>query len=467
MDPQPPTASDSSRLFPASKPRRIRGHLLVVDDEPFVLQLITLQAEKLSYQVSTATGGPAALALMAGSGPGGERRFDLLLTDILMPEMDGLSFMVEAKKRQPDLEVIVISGQHEIKTAVEAMKLGASNYLQKPFSRQKLEIALHKGMEQVRLHRELREQQEALSSSHRELEDYRRHLEQLVAERTKELASANRQLRADIKARKLAEQEAEERRRQLIEADKMASLGILVAGVAHEINNPNNFIGLNAPILRRIWRDILPILSDYHQRHGEFTVAGLPFSEMQGHVPELLEGISSGSERITRIVSNLNDYARQSTADMDQLFDLNQVTRAALALLASPLKKATHNLEVQLAAELPPLRGNFHRAEQVAVNLLQNAYQALDSPTAAIRVYTAAENGRVVLGVVDQGKGIESRDLQRITDPFFTTKRDSGGTGLGLSISTGIMEEHGGRLEFSSSPGRGTTARAIFPRPPG
>ncbi len=467
MKSHPPTPGGASALFPTTnKARKSRGRLLVVDDEPFVLQLITLQAEKLAYQVSTATSGPAALATMAGSGPGQECHFDLLLTDILMPEMDGLSFMVEARKRQPDLEVIVISGQHEIKTAVEAMKLGASNYLQKPFSRQELEIALHKGMEQVRLQRELRGQQEALTRSNRELEDYRRQLERLVEERTGELAAANRKLRADIKARKLAEREAEERRQQLIEADKMASLGILVAGVAHEINNPNNFIGLNAPILKRIWQDIKPILVEYHQLHGDFTVAGLPFSEMRGHVPELLEGISSGSERITRIVSNLNDYARQSTADMNQLFDLNQVARAALALLASPLKKATYNLEVQLAAELPPLRGNFHRAEQVAVNLLQNACQSLDSPAAAIRIYTATENGQVILGVIDQGKGIESRDLKRITDPFFTTKRDSGGTGLGLSISAGIMEEHGGRLEFASSPGCGTTARAIFPRPP-
>ncbi|MFH7319109.1 response regulator [Desulfurivibrio sp. D14AmB] len=446
-----------------SKAAPKRGQLLVVDDEPFVLQLISIQAKKLRYQVCTATSGREALEIINGTGATPGRRFDLLLTDILMPGMDGLTFMAEARRRQPDLEVIVISGQHEIKTAVEAMRLGASNYLQKPFSRQELEIALDKGMEQVRLQRELRESQEKLASSTRKLDEYRRHLEQLVEERTAELAAANRKLRADIRARKLAEKEAEERRRQLIEADKMASLGILVAGVAHEINNPNNFIAMNAPILRRIWLDIKPILQDYRRTHGEFQMSGLPYSKMAEHVPELLEGIASGAERITKIVRNLNDYARQSAANMNQLFDLNQVVQAALTLLASPLKQATHHLEVDLAESLPPVRGNFQRAEQVAVNLLQNACQALAAPTAAIQVQTTNEDGLIILQVRDQGRGIPTRDLKRIQDPFFTTRRDSGGTGLGLSISAGIMEEHGGRLVFSSQPGQGTTARALFP----
>lgn len=440
-----------------------RGQLLVVDDEPFVLQLIVIHAKKLRYQVCAVTSARAALDIMSGAGGTPRQHFDLLLTDILMPSMDGLTFMAEARKLQPDLEVIVISGQHEIKTAVEAMRRGASNYLQKPFSSHELEIALGKGMEQVRLHRELRESQEQLARSSRKLDEYRRHLEQLVEERTAELAATNRKLRADIRARKLAEKEAEERRRQLIEADKMASLGILVAGVAHEINNPNNFIVMNVPILRRIWHDIQPILQQHQATHGEFQMAGMPFAKMQEYVPELLEGIGSGAERITRIVRNLNDYARQSAANMSQLFDLNQVVHAALTLLASPLKQATHHLEIDLASSLPPVRGNFQRAEQVAVNLLQNACQALRTPTSKIQVRTTVDEGQVILVVSDQGVGIPNRDLKRIQDPFFTTKRDSGGTGLGLSISAGIMEEHGGRLDFSSTPGCGTTVRALFP----
>ena len=435
------------------------GLVMAVDDDPLVLQLIYLQATKLGYRVVTAENAVQALKILD------KQRFDLLLTDILMPKMDGLSFMVEARRIQPDQEVIVISGQHEIKTVVAAMKQGAANYLQKPFSRQELEIALDKGMEQVRLRRRLRENQAALARSHRELEDYRRHLERLVEARTAELEEANRRLQEDIKARRLAEKEAEQRRRQLVEADKLASLGTLVAGVAHEINNPNNFIALNAPLLHRAWSDILPVLDRCLQREGDFQVAGLPFSEMRGHIPELLSGINSGSERITKIISNLNEYARQSAADMNQVFDLNQVVQAALTLLASPLKKCTHNLRVELAEELPRLKGNFQRVEQVVVNLLQNACQALPSPAAGITVRSelSLDASHIVLIVQDQGSGISLQSLQRIQDPFYTTKRDSGGTGLGLSISAGIMEEHGGRLDFTSQPGKGTTARAIFP----
>ncbi|MFA6500047.1 MAG: ATP-binding protein, partial [Desulfurivibrionaceae bacterium] len=262
-----------------------------------------------------------------------------------------------------------------------------------------------------------------------------------------------------------AEKEAEQRRQQLIEADKMVSLGILVAGVAHEINNPNNFITMNAPILHRAWEDFLPILEAHYQEHGDFPVAGIPFSEMREHIPELFSGILDGSERIRKIVFNLRDYARQGISDMNQDIDLNTALRAALVLLANPLKKATDHLSIHYGEELPPVRGNFQRAEQVIINLLQNAYQSLASPNKHLTVSTGQEpkTSTVFVEIADQGCGISQKNLKRILDPFFTTKRDGGGSGLGLSISAGIMEEHGGRLKFDSQPGKGTIARAIFP----
>jgi len=433
--------------------------VLAVDDEPMVLHLLANQAAKLGYAITTAGSGPAALELIS------HQPFDILLTDILMPEMDGVTLLRKALQRQPDLQCIVASGQHEVKTAVEAMRQGAINYLPKPVSIQELGIAFEKAMERLGLLRLLRENQLQLETAARELSEHRDHLEQLVAERTAELAAANRQLQKDIKARIRAEKEAERRRQQLIEADKMASLGVLVAGVAHEINNPNNFITMNTPILRQAWDDFSPILDGYLADHGDFTVAGIPYSEMRHHVPELFAGIADGSERIKRIVLNLRDYARQGTAAMDQLFDLNQVVRAALTLLANPLKKATDHLTVEYAESLPLVRGNFQRAEQVVINLIQNAYQSLPDQGQKLTITTATDKKRkeVVLKVRDSGCGIARKNLKHIQDPFFTTRRDTGGTGLGLSISAGIMEEHGGRLDFTSQPGKGTTAAAIFP----
>ena len=429
-----------------------KGKILVVDDEPMVLKLITMQVTRLGYAATGAANGGEALALLA------KKNFHLLITDIMMPQMDGLVLMQQAMAIQPDLECLVVSGQADLAIAVEAMKLGAVNYIQKPISLLELDVSLAKGMERLALLR-------ALEKSQQELRQHRDHLEQLVAKRTAELARINKQLQADIKARKKAEKEAEQRRRQLIEADKMVSLGILVAGVAHEINNPNNFITMNAPILHSAWEDFLPILEEHYRKHGDFPVAGIPFSEMRQHIPELFSGILDGSERIRKIVFNLRDYARQGISDMDQEIDLNTALRAALVLLANPLKKATDHLSIRYGEGLPQVRGNFQRAEQVIINLLQNAYQSLASPDKRLTVSTGQEpkNGTAFVEVADQGCGISPKNLKRILDPFFTTKRDGGGSGLGLSISAGIMEEHGGRLEFNSQPGKGTIARAVFP----
>ncbi len=429
-----------------------KGKILVVDDEPMVLRLLTMQVERLGYTATAAPNGPDALALLK------KDPFHLLITDVVMPDMDGLSLMQHAMTIQPDLECIVVSGQADLAIAVEAMKMGAINYIQKPISLMELEVSLAKGMERRTLLKTLKQSQ-------LELSQHRDQLEQLVAKRTAELARINKQLEADIKARKKAEKEAEQRRRQLIEADKMVSLGILVAGVAHEINNPNNFITMNAPILHRAWEDFLPILEEHYQEQGDFPVAGIPFSEMREHIPELFSGILDGSERIRKIVFNLRDYARQGISDMDQDVDLNTALRAALVLLANPLKKATDHLSVHYGEGLPLVRGNFQRTEQVIINLLQNAYQSLASPHQHLTVSTGLDSktDTVFVEVADQGGGISPKNLKRILDPFFTTKRDGGGSGLGLSISAGIMEEHGGRLEFSSQPDKGTIARAVFP----
>ncbi len=444
---------------PSSSTATSKGSVLAVDDEPLVLRLVASQATKLGYAIRTADSGAKALELLR------QHPCDILLTDILMPGMNGLTLLREALHLQPDLQCIMASGQHEVTTAVEAMRQGAINYLPKPISIQELEMAFAKAMERLGLVRQLREKQLLLEKAARQLSEHRDHLEHLVAERTAELATANRLLQKDIKARIRAEKEAEQRRQQLIEADKMASLGVLVAGVAHEINNPNNFITINTPILRQAWEDFVPILEAHLAEHGDFLVAGIPYSEMRHHVPELFAGIADGSERIKKIVLNLRDYARQGTAAMDQLFDLNQVVRAALTLLATPLKKATNHLVVEYGEALPPLRGNFQRAEQVVINLIQNAYQSLPDPEQRLTIATTtAKKGKeVVLRVRDSGCGISKRNLKHVQDPFFTTKRDTGGTGLGLSISAGIMEEHGGRLEFTSQPGKGTTVAAIFP----
>ena len=202
----------------------------------------------------------------------------------------------------------------------------------------------------------------------------------------------------------------------------------------------------------------------YHQ-HGDFKLGWLNYSRMREEIPQMLDDMQQCAGRIKRIVEDLKDFARQGSAELSEQVDLNQVAEAALRLVDNSLKKTTHHLDVQLTRPLPLFRGNKQRIEQVIVNLLLNASQALTSNEQSIVLRTGlGDSGWLFLEVSDQGCGITQENLSKLTDPFFTTKRESGGTGLGLSVSSGIVMEHGGRLEFNSTLGAGTCARLLLPR---
>lgn len=269
----------------------------------------------------------------------------------------------------------------------------------------------------------------------------------------------------DITDKRKAEEEADLRRQQLLEADKMASLGVLASSVAHEINNPNNFIMMNTSILKTVWKDISPILEEYYNVCQDFRVAHMPYSEMRVEVPRLFEGIESGSERIRKIVINMKNYARKDIPDEFQQVGMNDVVKAAVLLLSYEINKATRSITVETFEGLPPVMGNLQRLEQVAVNLILNACQSLPDRSKKISIKTLHESqrGEVIVTIADEGAGIKPEHVNRIFEPFFTTKSDRGGTGLGLSVCATIVKEHGGRLEVKSEPGKGTEVRLILP----
>ena len=285
-----------------------------------------------------------------------------------------------------------------------------------------------------------------------------RTLQKRVALRTQELAR-------EAAERKRALEELRLHQDRLIQADKMTSLGILVSGVAHEINNPNGLILLNMPILKEVYQDAAEVLESRFRTSGDFPLGGLPYSRMRNEVPHMLDDMLEGSKRIKRIVEELKDFARQDDNSGSDLFDLNQVAQAAVRLVDSSIRKATVDFSAEYAEELPLVRGNPQRIEQVVVNLLLNACQALPSMERKIALATfRVSNARiVVLTVRDEGVGIAPEHIPRLTDPFFTTKRETGGTGLGLSVSAGIVNEHGGTLKFNSTPGAGTTVILTLP----
>jgi signal transduction histidine kinase len=269
----------------------------------------------------------------------------------------------------------------------------------------------------------------------------------------------------DVTERKKAEEQAKLHQQQLMHASKMVALGTLVSGMAHEINNPNNFIMLNSPILKEAWENAMPILEKYYEENGDFVIGGMNYSEMRENIPTLFSGIAEGAKRIKQIVEDLKNYVRDDTADLTQAVDINAVLMSAVSLVSNMIKKSTNHFDIDYGKNLPLFKGNFQRLEQVAINLIQNACQALAATDKGIFISTAydKETSNIVIRVKDEGTGIPLETLSQITDPFFTTRQRSGGVGLGLSISSRIIEEHGGSIQFASQPGVGTTAEIILP----
>ena len=252
---------------------------------------------------------------------------------------------------------------------------------------------------------------------------------------------------------------------ELIQVDKMISMGVLVSGVAHEINNPNNVVMLNSAILREIWEYLLPVLDGIFERNGDFNVGGLVFSEVRTDVPELLSGIERSAKRIRNIVQGLKDFSRLQPSEASEDVNINEVVRNTLFLFKNMIKTSTKRFSVQLGDGLPPVRGNAQKLEQVIVNLIQNACQALPDKEKGVLVSTAYDekSGHIVVRVEDEGVGIPKELLPRIMDPFFTTKRGKGGTGLGLSVSERIVSEHGGVIDVTSEPGKGSIFKVFLP----
>ena len=269
----------------------------------------------------------------------------------------------------------------------------------------------------------------------------------------------------DVTARRRAEEESRRQQQQLIHAHKMVALGTLVSGVAHEVSNPNNIMILSTSALRKIVDNLLPVLDEYRKLNGDFSVGSRPYAEIRQEIPELVDTIGRAAERIKTLVNDLKDFARKDIAERTESVDVNKVVKASVTLLSALIRRATDSFHEHYSDDVPPVEGKGQRLEQVVVNLLTNACQALPEKDRAIRVTTRFDQAsrRVIVQVRDEGVGIPPAHLPRVTDPFFTTKHDTGGTGLGLSISQNIIEAHGGTLAFESKVGQGTTVTISLP----
>jgi signal transduction histidine kinase len=252
---------------------------------------------------------------------------------------------------------------------------------------------------------------------------------------------------------------------QLVQADKLASLGQLVSGIAHEINNPNTFIRGNISIVAEALETILPLLDRVHEQTPGMTIARLPYPYFREHVQTLVSDISHGADKIMNIVSDLRKFARQDEGLLTEDVDVNDTVRSCLRLVHNQVKRAAA-VHLDLAPELPSFQGNVQKIEQVLVNIIINAAQAIEETKEMGNIWittAAGPDASVRVAIRDDGPGITEENRKRIFDPFFTTKRPKRGTGLGLSIAYSIMAEHHGVIEVQSAPGKGSEFTLVVP----
>ncbi len=263
----------------------------------------------------------------------------------------------------------------------------------------------------------------------------------------------------------IAKEEAEKHQDQLLQADKMISLGILASGMAHEINNPNNSIMLNVSVLQKAWDSIIPILNEFYRDKQDLRIGGVKYEKMKRKMPQLFSGIMESSKKIQRIVKDLKYFSGKDLISLKSQVDMESVVKSAISLTTNMIYKSTRNFKAVYEKNLPNVMGNFQNLEQVIINLIQNACQALEGADNGIFITITydRENREIVAAVKDEGKGIPQKDLKYIAEPFFTSKRSSGGTGLGLYVSSKIVNDHGGTIHFFSEPGKGTTVEVRFP----
>jgi len=393
-----------AELFPALTPVREslrpvdvyrNGNLptvLVADDEPDMLRFLKSQLSK-EYQVLEAVDGQQAVEKATQFLP------DLILLDMMMPEKDGLQACREIREHASGqaIPIVLLTARADEETKLAALSAGASDFLSKPFSTTELHVRIKNLVESHQNQRSVSKQKQVLEAT----------IEQLKETET-----------------------------QLVQTEKLASLGRMSAGIIHEINNPLNFAATGLFTLRK---------------KGQYLESG-----QQEEFQEVLRDVEDGITRVKNIVSDLRMFTHPDTESRDQV-EIAEVVSAALRFLSNEWKDSVH-IEQRLA-EHQTVWANKNKLIHVLVNLLQNSLDALktkqfqdERPT--IRLESRVENGRNLLVCWDNGPGIEAAHLDKIFDPFFTTKDVGQGMGLGLSICYRIIQECDGRISVRTEPGK-------------
>ena len=392
--------------------------ILIVEDNPVSLALLKKMATQLGHEVFFADNGKKAWEEIQRSSP------SMLITDWMMPEMDGLDLCkkIRSVKEVDYIYIILLTARDTVGDAVEGLKAGADDYIKKPFDHEELKARIR------------------------------------VGERIIHLKDEQNKANA-----------------QLLQSEKMASIGQLAAGVAHEINNPTGFVSSNLTTLVDYMGDIGEHINKYKTikkimesswQDGEMPSALFDqFKEIEDHeeeidldyllgdIQDLIGDCREGTDRIKKIVIDLKDFAHPGQ-DKLQKADINKGIEQTLNMVNNEIKYiATVNKEF---GDLPLVECYAQQINQVFMNILVNAAQAMEEQ-GVINISTKAVNGFVEILISDTGVGISEENLSKIFDPFFTTKEVGKGTGLGMNIAYNIIKKHNGTIDVQSRIGNGTT----------
>jgi hypothetical protein len=383
------------------------NRILVVDDEAIILQLATMVLTSRGFEVLTANSGQECLEIVERESPA------LVLLDYMMPVMDGMTTLRQLRKQHPDTYVIMLTGKGSEQIAVEVMKAGAADYILKPFKNQDLVERIENVLRirRIEIHnRELREERERLLS---QIEGWNLELERRVAEKTRELELAHA---------------------EILQAEKLAALGHVSAGMAHEIRNPLNAIGLFAQILK-------PVLI-----HDE---------EKTGYIEKILNEV----DRIDDILSKLLDASKGPKVVLEPVCLIDTIERI-LGTFGEQLKASRVRVEKDYHQTPPPMMADSGEIEQIFNNLFANSLYEMQHG-GVLKVGVDYDGRKVCIEVSDTGGGIPKDNLSKIFDPFFTTKTK--GTGFGLSVVLRIVKNYKGHINVCSTEGEGTVFNLEFP----
>jgi PAS domain S-box-containing protein len=302
---------------------------------------------------------------------------------------------------------------------------------------------------------------QASDGSYRWFSDYRR-LIRLSKRSRNYMVGTWRDVTEDRRIR----QEGELRLQQMIQSHKLTALGEVVAGVAHEINNPVSFIAYNIPLLEEMWSAVEPILASDGASHPDWGDKGISYVEVCTNMTEIIEEFKIASQRIKRVIAGLKEFARTDESAQMKPIQIGDVIQGVLILVGAQIRKTVSRIDRYVDSNLPPIHGHFQKVEQVIANLLINAHQAIPADRQGRIIITARYLERlraILIDIEDNGMGMEKDVLDHIFEPFFSTRRDKEGTGLGLSISYGLIKDHHGLIGVLSRPGLGSRFSLFLP----